>query len=234
MPLYFYPLTGFVLASMANIRYLLGILILSSFLVLPSGSARAEPVTIVALGDSLVHGYGLLPDQGFVARMQDWLNAQGLDAILVNAGVSGDTTAGGRSRIDWTLAGKVDGMIISLGGNDALRGIDPAETRANLKAILQATAEKGVPVLLIGISAPGNFGREYQKNFNKIYQDLAVEFDSLFYPNFLGALMEMPDQSAVLQDYFQADGLHPNADGVNLIVEDMGPSVANLVRAASR
>lgn len=195
--------------------------------------AKAEQVTIAALGDSLTHGYGLPQELGFVPQLEQWLLAQGLDVKLINAGVSGDTTAGGLARVDWTLSPDVDALIVSLGGNDVLRGIDPAVSGANLDGILAKAAAKNVPVLLVGVSAPGNYGADYQGQFNAIYPGLAKQYGALLYPNFLRALAELPDQASVLAQYFQSDAVHPNADGVELIVEDIGPSVAALVASAT-
>ena len=192
------------------------------------GSASAEPVTIAALGDSLVHGYGLPAEEGFVPQLQSWLGAQGLDVVMVNAGVSGDTTAGGLSRVGWTLAPDVDALIVSLGGNDALRGIDPDFVRANLDGILAYAGERSVPVLLVGIGAPDNFGHAYREAFATIFPDLATKYGVFLYPNFLQVLVELPNRAAVLANYFQADAIHPNAQGVALIVQDIGPSVAKL------
>ena len=119
--------------------------------------AAAEPVTIAALGDSLTQGFGLVPEAGFVPQLEAWLKDAGADVALINAGVSGDTTAGGLSRVGWTLTPEVDAMIVALGGNDLLRGIDPAASRANLDGILAAAAEADVPVLLVGIESPQRF-----------------------------------------------------------------------------
>ncbi|MFV2038161.1 MAG: GDSL-type esterase/lipase family protein, partial [Paracoccaceae bacterium] len=135
-------------------------LILSIFALAPGGPTTAEPVTIAALGDSLVQGYGLARDLGFVPQLQRWLDNQGLAVVVINAGVSGDTTAGGRARIGWTLGADIDALIVSLGANDALRGVDPAASKANLDAILATATARAVPVLLVGIQAPGNFGPE--------------------------------------------------------------------------
>ena len=195
-------------------------------------TARAEPVTIAALGDSLVQGYGLPADQGFVPQMQAWLNANGIEAELLNAGVSGDTTAGGLSRVEWTLTPEVDALIVALGGNDVLRGLDPAEARANLEGILKVANTRDVPVLLVGIGAPGNYGAEYQKAFEAIYPSLAQSHGALLYPDFLSALTGLSDRAEVVARYFQSDRLHPNAKGVRLIVESIGRSVAQLARAA--
>ena len=196
------------------------------------GAAAAEPVTVAALGDSLTQGYGLMPDDGFVTRLQAWLDARGAGATLINAGVSGDTTAGGLSRVAWTLTPEVDAMIVALGGNDLLRGIDPAVARSNLDGILAAAGERGVPVLLIGLDAPSNYGADYEAAFEAIYPELAEAHGALLHPNFLGALAAIEDRASALRDYMQPDGIHPNAAGVALIVEDVGPSVMVLIERA--
>ena len=192
----------------------------------------AEPVTIAALGDSLTQGYGLPPDEGFVPQLESWLKATGVDVKIINAGVSGDTTAGGLSRIEWTLTPEVDAVIIALGGNDLLRGIDPAVSRENLDGILSVTSARGLPVLLIGMDSPANYGPEFETAFDSMYPELAAEYQTLFHPNFLGALASDEDIQTTLSESMQGDGIHPNAKGVALIVEDIGPKVAELVRMA--
>lgn len=193
--------------------------------------ALAETV-IAALGDSLTQGYGLPQDEGFVPQMQAWLDERGADVRLINAGVSGDTTAGGRARVEWTLTDEVEGMIVALGGNDLLRGIDPATARANLKAILEAAEARGVPVLLVGMTAPGNYGVEYKAAFDAIYPELAEAHGVLLAGDFLDPLTSIEDRSGAVQRYMQDDGIHPNADGVALIVEALGPEVLRLVERA--
>ena len=197
-------------------------------------AAAAEPPKIVVLGDSLVHGYGLLPEDGFVAQLQGWLDAQGIAAQLVNAGVSGDTTAGGLSRLGWVLGEDVDGLIVALGGNDALRGIDPDLSRANLDAILTEATGRGLPVLLVGITAPRNFGPDYAMRFEAIFPELAERHGALLYPDFMAALLRLPDRADTLARYYQVDGLHPNRAGVALIVQDIGPKVAELIARAGQ
>jgi acyl-CoA thioesterase-1 len=189
----------------------------------------AETLKIAALGDSLTQGYGLPQAEGFVPRLQAWLTGQGADVTLVNAGVSGDTTAGGLSRVDWTLTPDVDGMIVALGGNDLLRGLDPANSRANLDGILTAADARDVPVLLVGMKAPGNFGPEYKAEFDAMYPELAETHGALYAENFLGALERQSDRQAAIRTYLQSDGVHPNAAGVTLIVEDLGPKVLDLI-----
>lgn len=199
---------------------------------LPAPLSAAEPVVIAALGDSLTQGYGLAPEDGFVAELSRWLDAAGAEVEIVNAGVSGDTTAGGLSRIEWTLTPEVDALIVALGGNDVLRGIDPAVSRRNLDGILAVAQARDLPVLLVGIDAPGNYGADYEAEFDAIYPDLARRYDTLLYPDFLAAISGQADRAAALSDLMQADGIHPSAEGVTRIVGDMGPSVLKLVARA--
>jgi acyl-CoA thioesterase-1 len=194
--------------------------------------ALAQPVTVAALGDSLTQGYGLPQADGFVPQLQAWLTEQGADVIVQNAGVSGDTTAGGLSRVDWTLTPDVDAMIVALGGNDLLRGIDPANSRANLNGILTKSQERGIPVLLVGMVAPGNYGPEFQAAFNAMYPELAQEFGVDLAPSFLAALEARGDRQATMREFVQPDGIHPNAKGVALIVQDLGPRVLALIDKA--
>lgn len=197
------------------------------------GLGRAEPVTIVAFGDSLVQGYGLFQQNGFVPQLQTWLSGHGAETKLINAGVSGDTTAGGAARVAWTLTPDVDAMIVVLGGNDLLRGIDPAVSRANLDQILQTAQQASVPVLLVGQNAPGNFGPEYQASFDAIYPDLAAAYDTLYVPGFFDGLAGPGADPAELRVYMQDDGLHPNPEGVARIVDALGPQVLELVKRAT-
>lgn len=200
--------------------------------ILSIGAATAEPLTIAALGDSLTQGFGLPPEAGFVPQLQRWLDGQGADAVVINAGVSGDTTAGGLSRIGWTLTPEVDALIVALGGNDLLRGIDPALSRANLDGILTEARSRALPVLLIGMDAPPNYGAEFETAFEAMYPDLAKDHGALLHPNFLRALAALNDRAMVLETYMQGDGIHPNGAGVALIVKDIGPSVIDLIESA--
>ena len=201
--------------------------------ILGIGAAKAEPLTIAALGDSLTQGYGLAPDAGFVPQLQRWLDGQGASVTLLNAGVSGDTTAGGLSRIAWTLTPDVDALIVALGGNDLLRGIDPALSRANLDGILAEARSRNLPVLLIGMDAPPNYGAAFESAFDAMYPELAEQHGILLHPNFLGALAALDDRAMVLETYMQPDGIHPNQKGVTRIVDDIGPSVLALIRATN-
>ncbi|SOH92317.1 acyl-CoA thioesterase-1 [Monaibacterium marinum] len=193
-------------------------------------AASADTITVAALGDSLTQGYGLPPQDGLVPQMQTWLDQQGEDVSLLNAGVSGDTTAGGLARIDWTLSPDVDALIVALGGNDVLRGIDPANSLANLDGIMARAAAADIPVLLIGMQAPGNFGPDYKQSFDAIYPDLAQQYDALLVDDFFAGI-GVSDLSAA-RDLMQADGIHPNAQGVAQIVAALGPRVQELIAVA--
>lgn len=198
---------------------IIGITLLTA---LPAG---AQPVTVAALGDSLTQGYGLPHDAGLVPQLQAWLQGRGAEVTLINAGVSGDTTAGGRARVDWTLTPEVDGMIVALGGNDLLRGIDPAVTQGNLAGILDASRTADVPAMLIGIGAPANYGAEFQTAFNGVFADLARTYDVPLIPSMMDPIVAARDPLSLMQP----DGIHPNARGVRVIVEDIGPQVLQFV-----
>ncbi len=191
----------------------------------PGAATESEPLRLVALGDSLTQGYGLPRDAGFVPQLQAWLSEEGLDVEVINAGVSGDTTAGGLSRMDWTLAEPVDAMLVILGGNDLLRGINPEASRENLDAILTRLGQEGVPAMLAGLPAPGNYGPEFQRAFDRMYVDLAGIHDVPLYPDFLQPMSEKSAAGKSFSDLMQDDNIHPNADGVALIVEGIGPEV---------
>lgn len=193
--------------------------------IVMAGAAQAETVTVAALGDSLTQGYGLLPEEGFVPQLEGWLREKGLDVVVQNAGVSGDTTAGGLSRVAWTLAPEVEAMIVALGGNDLLRGIDPAESARNLRGILEAAAAAEVEVLLVGMEAPSNYGPEYKAAFDGMYAELSEEFGTGLYPSFFAGLTAEGDLESARARFMQPDGIHPNAEGVGVIVEAMGPVV---------
>jgi acyl-CoA thioesterase I len=198
-----------------------------------SSSVFAEPVTIVALGDSLTAGYGLADqNDGLVPQLEAWLKAKGADVVVQNAGVSGDTTAGGLARIGWALGPDADAVMVTLGGNDLLRGLDPAGSRANLEGILKEIQARSLPVLLVPLAAPGNFGREYKMAFDGMYTELAAEYDALLAEDFFDGLRAAgadPADPASLSQWMQADGIHPNPEGVKLIVEGLGPKVLELI-----
>jgi len=188
----------------------------------PALAAGNVPL-IVALGDSLTAGYGLAPEQAFPVRLAAYLAARGSRVSIDNAGVSGDTTAGGRARLDWALADRPQYAIVELGANDALRGIDPGAAEANLDAILTVLDARGIRVLLAGMLAPPNLGRDYGDAFKAIYPRLAARHHALLYPFFLDGVAG----DAALT---QADGLHPTAAGVDVIVARIAPYVEKLLR----
>ncbi len=195
-------------------------------------TAQAQTITIAALGDSLTAGYGLRNGQGFVPQLQAWLDARDADVKLINAGVSGDTTRGGLARLDWTLQPSVDAMILALGGNDLLRGTNPASSARNLDRIIVGAQEKGVPVLLVGLVASRNFGPEFKGAFDGMYPELAARHDVLYEKDFLGPITAKTATAGLLAKYLQSDRLHPNAAGVGLIVENLGPRVLELAEKA--
>jgi len=199
--------------------------------LLSTQTAQAEDTfTIVAFGDSLTRGYGLPEDQGLVPQLQEWLHANGGEHIeVLNAGLSGDTTAGGLARIDWTLTDEVDAVIVALGGNDMLRGIFPTSSHENLDGIVALLAARNLPVMLVGLPAPTNFGPEFKSEFDAMYPTVAAKYDTLLYPYFFEGFGVAQDTSAISQ-YLQNDATHPNAEGVLLIVAHMGPMVLELAR----
>ena len=184
--------------------------------------ARAEPVKIVALGDSLTAGYGLPVADAFPTKLQAALKAKGVDASVANAGVSGDTASGGLERVDWSVPDGTDAVIVELGANDALRGLDPKLTEKALDAILTKLDQRHIPVLLAGMKAPPNMGADYVKTFDAIYPALAARHAVIFYPFFL-------DGVAADAKLNQGDGMHPTAAGVDIIVARILPSVERLV-----
>ena len=194
-----------------------------------AGLAAADDVVIAALGDSLTQGYGLPAEQGFVPQLEDWLQAQGVEARVINAGVSGDTTAGGLSRVDWTLTPDVDALIVTLGGNDLLRGLPPEASRANLDGIVSAAVSRGVEVLVIGMQAPGNYGPDYKARFDAMYPEIAETHGALYLDRFFAGLGGPDVDPAALRAFLQPDGIHPNAEGVAQIVAGVGPAVRELI-----
>ncbi|WP_392662993.1 arylesterase [Amaricoccus sp. B4] len=196
------------------------------------GGAAVAEVRILAFGDSLTQGHGLSEEDGFVPQLQAWLRANGApDAVVLNAGVSGDTTAGGLARIGWALGEKPDAVIVELGANDMLRGLPLAEIRSNLEAILAQIAAEDLPVLLAGVPVPSNYGADYRTAFEAIFTGLAAEHDAILYPSFLAGMTEGRSLPEALK-LMQADGIHPNAEGVRENVARIGPVVLALIAEA--
>ncbi|WP_099866972.1 arylesterase [Pararhizobium haloflavum] len=178
--------------------------------------AQGEPLQIVGFGDSLMAGYQLPADQAFPVRLEAALRERGHDVEIANAGVSGDTTSAGLSRLDWSVPDGTDGVILELGANDALRGIDPGTTKANLDAMIARLQERGIAVLLAGMVAPPNMGGDYAERFNPLYDQLAEKYDVPVYPFFLEGVAA---QARLNLD----DGMHPNEEGIAVMVEGFLP-----------
>jgi len=191
-----------------------------------AASASAKNVKILALGTSLTQGYGLPPGTEFTTQLEKSLRASGLDVSVINAGASGDTSTGGLARLSWSLADHPDAVIIELGSNDMLRGVPPSVTEKNLRAILGTLQKNHVPVLLAGMKAQRNLGKEYVEAFDGIYPKLAKEFGTLYYPFWLDGVALNPKLN-------QADGIHPNPTGVKILVARMLPLAKKLVAEAN-
>jgi acyl-CoA thioesterase-1 len=187
---------------------------------------ETKPIKMVVLGDSLSAGLGLSASSAFPARLQKSLAANGIVVEMINAGVSGDTSSGGRDRLDWSVPEGTEAVIVELGANDALRGTDPKVTRAALTDILTRLKSRRIAVLLCGMLAPPNYGSDYSARFNAIYPDLAKSFGVPLYPFFLEGVVA----DARLN---QADGLHPTAEGVDIIVKNILPTVEAFLGAIS-
>jgi acyl-CoA thioesterase-1 len=191
---------------------------LSAALPASAQAQTARPIKMVVLGDSLSAGLGLPASAAFPARLQKSLKARGLDVDMINAGVSGDTSSGGRDRLDWSIPEGTEAVILELGGNDALRGLDPKVTHAALTDILTRLKARRIAVLLCGMVAPPNYGADYSRAFSAIYPDLAKTFQVPLYPFFLEGV-------ATEAKLNQADGIHPTAEGVDMIVKNILPAV---------
>ena len=185
-------------------------------------SAAAESSRILVLGDSLVAGYGLAEQEAFPNQLEQELQSAGYKVQVINAGVSGDTTAGGLSRLDWALVDRPHIAIIVLGGNDALRGLPPEETRRNLDKIIVRLKQERVAILLTGMRAPRNFGSDYYNKFDRLYPELAIQHGVAFYRFFLAEV-------ATVSQYNQADGIHPNPQGVKMIVRQISPVIKEML-----
>ena len=203
------------------------ILILFFFSEEACSSAKGAQKTLLIIGDSLVQGFGLPQEDGFVRQLNKKLIDDGMKVHLVNGGVSGDTTAGGLARLDWSITNEIDAVVVSLGANDMLRGLPPKHSKSNLTKIIQKLRDRNLPILLVGIKSIGNYGSDYKTKFDNIYYDLAKEFDLLLYPDLLSPILNK--ENVNLADYYQSDKLHPNAAGVHLMVEGIKPFLADLI-----
>jgi acyl-CoA thioesterase I len=196
--------------------------VLAVWLAAALPAAGAGAVRIVVLGDSLSAGLGLPLEASFPTRLERALKSQGLDVQIDNAGVSGDTASDGLARADWSVPDGTQAVVVELGANDALRGIDPKITRAALDGLLRRLQERGIAVLLAGMRAPPNMGPEFTSAFDAIFPELAARHEVVFYPFFL-------DGVAADRALNQGDGMHPNAAGIDVIVQRITPKVKELV-----
>lgn len=196
----------------------------AAFSAAAQSPAQTQAVQLVGFGDSLMAGYQLPPNESYTAQLEAALKADGLNVTITNAGVSGDTTSGGLSRIDWSVPDGTRGVIVELGANDALRGISPEQSEKNLDAMLARLKERNIPAVLAGMMAPPNMGGEYAERFNPIYKKLAEKYNVPLYPFFL-------DGVAAQQSLQLADGMHPNAEGVKVMVERSKPVMQDFVRS---
>lgn len=183
-----------------------------------------EAKRVVMLGDSITAGYGLAAGEELPVQLEKALESEGIAASVENAGVSGDTSAGGLSRLDWAIQGEPDLVIVALGANDGLRGVDPADTRNNLSAIIDRLRQKGARVVLAGMYAPPNMGAEYGERFNRIYPEIAAEQDVRLYPFLLDGVAADPSLN-------QADGIHPNAEGARIIAGRLAEAIAHVLKS---
>ncbi len=185
---------------------------------------------VFILGDSITHGYGLAVEDGLVNQLSNWFASAGLDVTFINGGVSGDTTAGGLERLSWSLTDDVSALVIALGANDVLRGFPPELTRKNLSSIIDIAQSNKLPVLLIGTYAPGNYGEEYKSDFDAIFTDLAKEKNIAYIDSYFRPLLDQVSKGKDVMHLLQADGLHPNPNGVRIIVEYISPQFLRFLK----
>jgi len=206
-----------------RLRRTLPLALLHVMLVLAAtGGVLAEPLRLVALGDSLTAGYGLPQDAAFPVVLEKALRERGMEVEIANAGVSGDTASGGLARLDWSVPEGTDAVILALGANDMLRGVSPDVTREALEAIVTRLKARNIPVMLVGMVAAPNLGEDYRRRFDAIYKDIAARHGLVFYPFFLEEVAAIPGLNL-------PDGMHPNAEGVKRIVARMLPTVVRFV-----
>ena len=195
-----------------------------------NAAEKLENSRLIIIGDSLIQGYGLPKDKGFVNQLQKKLLEKKDNILLINGGVSGDTTAGGLSRIDWSITDDINAVAISLGANDMLRGIPPSFSKENLSKIIMKIKENNLPILLIGIKSIENYGTEYKNEFDSMFSNLADEFELFLYPDLMAPII---NKQKDLSLYLQEDMLHPNEKGVEIIVQAILPTFINFIESFS-
>lgn len=199
-------------------------IILLSVLLVNISHAQIEAKKILAFGDSLMSGYGIPLRDSFPSQLEKKLKRSGYDVFVINVGVSGDTTAGGVTFLDWVLSQhKPDCVILELGANDMLRAVPPEVTEKNLRKMMEMLKDRKIPVLLAGMKATPNLGESFVKAYDRMYQEIAKEYDAVYYPFFLDGIVER-------REYLLDDGLHPNATGISVVVEKIYPFVEQLLK----
>ena len=197
-------------------------------------SAQADnQIRILMLGDSLTQGYGLKEKKGLVPKLQNWLSTNNVEVLLINGGVSGDTTLGGFERLDWLLTPNIDGVVVALGGNDLLRGFDPKFTKNNLQAIFKNLKSKGINSVIVGTISPLNYGPQFKKEYDAIYPSLAKEYNLFYIDSLFSPLIDKKTQE-ISVNLLQADGIHPNEKGVEAIVNYIGPVIRGFTHSLSQ
>ena len=197
-------------------------------------SAQADnQIRILMLGDSLTQGYGLEEKKGLVPKLQNWLSTNNVEVLLINGGVSGDTTLGGFERLDWLLTPNINGVVVALGGNDLLRGFDPKFTKNNLQAIFKNLKSKGINSVIVGTISPINYGPQFKKEYDAIYPSLAREYNLSYIDSLFSPLIDKKTQE-ISVNLLQADGIHPNEKGVEAIVNYIGPVIRDFTDSLSQ
>ena len=199
-----------------------------------SSFAHADSqIRILMLGDSLTQGYGLEEKKGLVPKLQNWLSTNNVEVLLINGGVSGDTTLGGFERLDWLLTPNINGVVVALGGNDLLRGFDPKFTKKNLQAIFKNLKSKGINSVIVGTISPINYGPQFKKEYDAIYPSLAREYNLSYIDSLFSPLIDKKTQK-ISVNLLQADGIHPNEKGVEAIVNYIGPVIRDFTDSLSQ
>ena len=197
-------------------------------------SAQADnQIRILMLGDSLTQGYGLEEKKGLVPKLQNWLSTNNVEVLLINGGVSGDTTLGGFERLDWLLTPNINGVVVALGGNDLLRGFDPKFTKNNLQAIFKNLKSKGINSVIVGTISPINYGPQFKKEYDAIYPSLAREYNLSYIDSLFSPLIDKKTRE-ISVNLLQADGIHPNEKGVEAIVNYIGPVIKDFTDSLSQ
>jgi len=222
-------LKNFCYASRYEAKYLLNKAIIYLIILMVPTFCYSDP-KVFFLGDSITHGFGLPEDEGLINQLSNWFSNNDITVDFINGGVSGDTTAGGLERLSWSLTEDISAVVVALGSNDVLRGFPPEITKENLSAIIDIAQSNKLPVLLIGTYAPGNYGQEYKSDFDAIFIDLAEEKNIAYIDSYLKPLLDEVSKGKDVMHLLQADGLHPNLNGVQVIVEYIFPQLLKFLQ----